>query len=156
MNTGRFCIILIIVIILSVVYYSSKQTEGYTNILATPGNYPASDNKPILNTYKFTGRNTVNRNNYNNIWWHYPIFSLGSYTQITNNLKYRKNPDDGSCITAEFCGPLYKDSKMKSNISNPLPPAPQVTPNSVRVNYFTTNKNLFMGEQSGPELPAFQ
>jgi len=155
MKPGTFCIILLTVIIISVIYYyysQSKKTEGYTNILA---NYPASDNKPILNSYKFTGRNTVNRNNYNNIWWHYPIFSLGSYAQITNNLKYRKNPDDGSCITADFCGPLYKDNKVKSNVAKPLPPAPKITPNSVRVNYFTTNNNLFMGQQSGPELPAF-
>jgi hypothetical protein len=159
MKSKGYCIIFIIIIVLAVIVStlpnSFSKKEGFVNILAEPGKYPNSDDGPILNSYKFTGRKTVNSNNYNNIWWNYPIFSLGSYAQVTNNLRYRKNPDDGVCITADFCGALYKDKQMKSNISKPLSPSPLVTPSTVRVNYYATSPNLFLGKQAGPNLPAF-
>ena len=80
---------------------------------------------------------------------------MGSYAQITNNLRYRNNPDDGQCRRSEFCGALYKDNQLMSNISKPLGPVPD-TPGT-RVGYFRTDENLFLGPQPGPtlELPAF-
>lgn len=147
----------LIVIVLSSFLVDSRMFEGYSNYnLANPGKYPKADNLPILtSSFPFTGRNQVSTNSYNNIWWNYPIFKVGSYAQITNNLRYRRNPDDGTCITAEFCGALYKDNQLKSNISKPLPPAPDVTAQSVRVNYYTTDSNLLPGQPLGPELQAF-
>jgi len=98
--------------------------------------------------YPSTERNGVTTNKYGDIWWYYPILKLGSFAQITNNLRYRKNPDDGKCLTPDFCGALYKNAtEMDSNIITPLPPVPPEGGGGVRVNYYTTNQNLFLGEQ---------
>lgn len=115
-----------------------RQIEGFSQ-LANPGSFPHSDEKPILNSYPFIGKNKTSNNNYNQIWWHNPIFTLGSFEQITNNLKYRYNPDDGNCIRADFCGALYHKKHTKSNIIKELPPA-QEGPGA-RVGYFRTEPN---------------
>jgi hypothetical protein len=152
-----FLFIFLLTIILTTFLFDNSKFEGYSNYnLANPGKFPNSETEPILkDSYSFTGRKNVNKNNYNDIWWHYPIFGVGSYAQITNNLKYRRNPDDGTCITADFCGVLYNDNQLKSNLSKPLPPAPVVKPDAVRVNYYLTDSNLIPGQQLGPELQTF-
>jgi len=132
--------------------------EGYSNFtLSEAGSFPSNvDTAALLyDEYPSTGRKTVSNNSYGDIWWYYPIFGVGSYAQITNNLRYRRNPDDGECRTAEFCGALYKDNQIASNIVTPLPPVPE-TPGT-RINYYRTPENLFLGPQPGPtlELPAF-
>jgi hypothetical protein len=131
--------------------------EGYSNYhLANPGDFPNSVYEPLLkDSYPSTGSKNVSSNNYSDIWWHYPIFKLGSYAQITNNIKYSRNPDDGECRTAEFCGALYKDHEIQSNISKPLPPAPEINNDSVRVGYYLAPNNLFLGGQDGPQLQTF-
>ena len=74
------------------------------------------------------------------MWWRYPVFSLGSYEQITNNLKYHYNPDNGTCVRADFCGAVYNDKKnAKSNIITPLPPAEEGP--GARVGYFRSEPN---------------
>jgi hypothetical protein len=125
--------------------------------LRDAGSFPSKVDEAALlyNEYPSTGKKTVSNNSYSDIWWYYPIFEVGSYAQVTNNLRYRRNPDDGECVGAEFCGALYKDNQPASNIINPLPPVPN-TPGT-RVNYYRTQENLFLGPQPGPtlELPAF-
>jgi hypothetical protein len=119
-----------------------KQTEGFksSTFAKTEGNYPVSVDKAILNDYPLIGKNETSNDSYNDIWWRFPIFSLGSYEQVTNNLKYRYNPDEGTCITADFCGALYHNSKnTKSNITLPLPPAEEGP--GARVGYFRTEPN---------------
>jgi len=147
----------LMIVVVSTFFVDTSRFEGYSNYnLANPGKYPKSEDVPLLtDSYPFTGRKNVDKNNYNDIWWHYPIFEVGSYTQITNNLKYRRNPDDGTCIRADFCGALYKDNQLKTNISKPLPPAPNVKPDAVRVGYYLTNSNLIPGPALGPELQAY-
>jgi len=94
----------------------------------------------ILDDYPKIGKNLTTDNTYNKIWWHYPTFTEGSYKQLTNNLKYWINPDEGTCIRADFCGAVYHDKKnTKSNIIYPLPPA-QEGPGA-RVGYFRTEPN---------------
>lgn len=159
-NNIIFLFILTVAIAISTYFMNDKhvtKTEGYTNYnLANPGIFSNSENDLLLkDSYDFTGRKTVNKNNYNDIWWNYPVFGVGSYSQITNNLRYRKNPDDGVCITADFCGALYKDKHLASNVAKPLPPAPEIKPGSKRINYFLTEYNLLPGPSLGPELQAF-
>ena len=48
------------------------------------------------------------------MWWHYPTFKLGSYDQITNNIRYPNNPDVGRCTPASVCGALYHEKKTGS------------------------------------------
>jgi hypothetical protein len=115
--------------------------EGFktSSFAKTEGIYPVSVDKAILNDYPLIGKNETSNDSYNDIWKDYPVFSLGSYKQITNNLRYHKNPDNGTCIRADFCGALYRNKKTKSNIIKPLPPAEEG--DGARVGYFRTEPN---------------
>jgi len=131
----KFVICGIIFLILVLVF--KKNIEGFSGLydLSTPGTFPKSVNQAILNDYPLINKNETSNNNYNQIWWHYPVFKLGSYKQVTNNLKYYDNPDNGTCVRADFCGALYKNKQdTKSNITLPLPPVQQ----GLRVGYFIT------------------
>jgi len=159
MNTGIiFLFVILFLAILGGSYGFALFKEGYTSFnLNDAGAFPLKvDNDGLVNDeFPSTGRKTVTNNSYSDIWWYYPIFGVSSYAQITNNLRYRRNPDDGECRRAEFCGALYKDNQVASNIIKPLPPVPD-TP-GIRVNYYRTPDNLFLSDQPGPtlELPAF-
>ena len=136
-------IILVVILVLSLFLAPLiRNIEGFSGIndLTTPGIFPKSVDQAILDDYPKIGKNTTSNNNYNQIWWKYPVFSLGSYEQITNNLKYHYNPDDGQCIRADFCGAMYNDKKnTKTNIISTLPPADEGE--GARVGYFRTEPN---------------
>jgi hypothetical protein len=119
-----------------------KTIEGFktSTFAKTEGEYPNSVDKAILNDYPLIGKNETSNESYNDIWKDYPVFSLGSYKQITNNLRYHKNPDNGKCIRADFCGALYHDNKnTPTNVVKPLPPAEEG--NGARVGYFRSEPN---------------
>ena len=136
-------IILVVILVLSLCLAPLiRNIEGFSGIndLTTPGIFPKSVDQSILDDYPQIGKNTTSNNNYNQIWWKYPVFSLGSYEQITNNLKYHYNPDDGQCVRADFCGAMYNDKKnTKTNIISTLPPADEGE--GARVGYFRTEPN---------------
>jgi hypothetical protein len=111
--------------------------EGFVSLL--PGNFPKSVDRAILDDYPQIGINETSNNNYNNIWTDYPIFPLASFEQITNNIKYHDNPDNGTCIRADFCGAIYKNKKVPSNVVTPLPPAEEGP--GARVGYFRSEPN---------------
>jgi hypothetical protein len=134
-------IILLITISLPLFYYSSSLSrESYVNL--DLGKYPNSVNEVYLqNDYPITKKNGVSNKESSDIWWYkYIPPHIGSYEQITNNLKYRNNPDDGSCSRSEFCGTLYKDKQISSNIAKVLPPVKAKC--GARVNYYYTPENL--------------
>lgn len=120
-----------------------KKFEGYTNYTLDQANgtYPSAQTEVLLqDTYPAIGKNEISNNNAHDIWWHYPIFELGSYKQITNNIRYPNNPDEGTCMPASMCGALYHEKQLKSNYVEPLPP---VNPDcGTRVGYFDTDVNL--------------
>ncbi len=119
--------------------YMYEPFDNYN--LNNAGSYPVMDKLPLLtSSYPYTGNKNVSNENSSTNWWYYPIFTEGSYNQITNNLRYRRNPDDGECSRAEFCGALYKDIKNKSNYIYPLPEAE--TGSGARVNYYRATPNL--------------
>lgn len=116
-----------------------KVSEGFSGLLS-PGNFPMSDDKVILNDYPQIGKNETSNNNYSDIWFKYPVLPIASFEQITNNLRYHDNPDEGTCIRADFCGALYYNKKdEKSNIVKPLPPAEEGS--GARVGYFRSEPN---------------
>ena len=146
--SGLLFLIFVFIILFSILsslpnsFYMKGQEYEREGFLAEPGQYPASENGPLLgDSFKYTGTKTVANNSSYTNWWRFPIFSLGSYTQITNNLRYRRNPDDGECVRPDFCQALYKDAQNKTNVSKPLPPAPSVD-GQTRVNYYNTPYNL--------------
>ena len=120
-----------------------KKMEGYTNYTldGDMGKFPAAQTDLLLqDTYPKINSNGISDNTSNDIWWHYPTFTLGSYAQVTNNIKYPNNPDDGSCTPASMCGALYHEKQLMTNYVNPLPP---LNPDcGRRVGYFDTDVNL--------------
>ena len=142
-------ILLILILILSVglplffnISESMKNQEGYSNLTleSSIGKISLSGDVLVQDTYPITGRNGISNDGASDIWWHYPIFEVGSYKQITNNVRYPHNPDEGTCMPASMCGALYRNKKIGSNIVTPLPPVNPMC--GTRVGYFSTNKNL--------------
>lgn len=132
-----------------------KQVENYRNCSANHNtsnldNSNIESNILVADSYPWTGRNGISNNDANSIWWHYPIFELGSYDQITNNIRYPNNPDEGTCMPASMCGALYKEKQLKTNYITPLPP---VNPNcGTRIGYFTTDINLLPFRTDVPNI----
>ena len=136
--------LLILILILAVglpIFF--KNSEGYSNYTldGAMGNYPAAQTDILVqDTYPAIGKNELSNNTANDIWREYPIFELGSYKQITNNIRYPDNPDEGTCMPASMCGALYKNKHLKSNYVEQLP---QLNPDcGTRVGYFDTDINL--------------
>jgi hypothetical protein len=141
-NTFIASVIFLIIIAISL-YLAPliRNIEGFKSGTFTrvEGYYPLSVNQAILDDYPLIGKNEVSNDSATTMWWHYPIFSLPSFKQQTNNLRYRYNPDDGTCTRPEFCGALYHNIKNKSNEITPLPPAEEGS--GARVGYFRTEPN---------------
>lgn len=129
-------------------YFTSLQSpfipkiEGFSGLydISTPGTFPKSVDQAILDDYPLIGKNETSNKNYSDIWREYPNFGVGSFKQLTNNLRYHDNPDEGTCVRADLCNALYYNKKdTKSNIITPLHPAEEGE--GARVGYFRTEPN---------------
>lgn len=150
-----FLFIALVLILAIPLLFKKEGFRSYLN-LDNPDDYPDSEIVPVLTgDYDYTGAKTVGDRNYGDGWQKYPVYEVGSYDQITNNLRYWKNPDDAQCTPAEMCDVLYANKDVDSNVIEPLPPVGNGP--GTRVNYYRTCDNLFLGPQPGPtlELPAF-
>jgi hypothetical protein len=120
-----------------------KNYEGFSNykLDQAMGNVPDSQIQVLVqDTYPPIGKNQISNETSSDMWWHYPTFTLGSYKQITNNIRYPNNPDVGRCTPGSMCGALYHEKFLKSNYITPLPP---VNPEcGTRIGYFTTDEQL--------------
>ena len=151
-----FGLLFLVIILLGILYFP-KIKQGFQSIsnlgdLNMGAKYPNCQNIALLNKeYPVIHTNMVSDKNYSDIWWEYPIFSEGSYAQITNNIRYPNNPDNGTAISAEFSNAFYKNKKHKTNYSTPLGPAPL---DGMRVGYYKTKDNLILGA-SPSFLPSF-
>lgn len=139
-------LLFILIVGLYLAPFYKKATEGFkgfkrykSDVLSVPGDFPNSVEKPILDDYPLMETKGVSANNSSDIWKDYPVFGVGSFEQITNNIRYNRNPDDGKCSRAEFCGALYHDSNHGPNEITPLPPAEQG--NGARVGYYRSEPN---------------
>ena len=135
--------LIILAIGLPLIFNFPSIIEGYSNYKLDQaiGNVPDAQTQVLVqDTYPPIGKNQISDETSNDIWWHYPIFAVGSYKQITNNIRYPNNPDIGRCTPASMCGALYHEKYLGSNYVKPLPP---VDPNcGTRVGYFTTDDQL--------------
>jgi hypothetical protein len=91
----------------------------------------------LQDTFPLIGNMTVSDKQFADVWWKYPIFKVGSYAQITNNIKYPRNPDTGRCMRIEMCDALYDNRENKSNVVVPYPPVE--SSDNPRVGYFNTS-----------------
>jgi hypothetical protein len=117
--------------------------EGFSNpaLANTPGIYPEAQTQVLVqDTYPAIGKNQLSNNTAADIWKDYPIFELGSYAQITNNIRYPDNPDEGTCMPASMCGALYDNAYLGSNTIHTLPPVKKGC--GRRINYYDTHDNL--------------
>ena len=132
---------------------SNTNMEGYSNfsLAEAIGNFPDAETKVLVqDTYPSIGKNELSNESAENMWWRYPTFEVGSYAQITNNIRYPNNPDDARCTPANMCYALYKDKKLGSNYIETLPP---VDPKSgTRIGYFTTEDNLLQFRSDIPNI----
>lgn len=135
---------IIIVVAITIPFVLNKTNpidmlEGFSNNSLEPASVNEK-NALVQDVYPSTGNTQISENNSSDIWWHYPIFKLGSYAQLTNNLKYSDSPDIGNCAPASMCGTLYYNKHLGSNYVKPLP---QLNPLcGTRVGYFNTYDNL--------------
>jgi hypothetical protein len=121
--------------------FSSYNINSNPGLGSDMGPYPSSlTNYYLQDSYPLRTPPGLSNNSASDMWWHYPTFKEGSYKQITNNLKYFKNPDIGRCTAPDMCGTIYRNKKNKSNYIKSLPP---INPScGTRVGYFTTGINL--------------
>ena len=91
----------------------------------------------LQDTFPLTGNTGVSDKQSADVWWKYPIFKVGSYAQVTNNIKYPRNPDTGRCMRIEMCDALYENRDNKSNVIVPYPPVESSL--NPRVGYFNVN-----------------
>lgn len=143
MNKKIIIIIMAIILLVSVIFSSYfRKQEGFFNytLERAMGNVPSAETDVIVqDMYPITGINGISNNSASDIWWWYPTFKVGSYAQITNNIKHSRRPDEGTCMPASMCGALYKEKFTGSNHVYPLPP---VNSNcGTRVGYFTSAIN---------------
>jgi hypothetical protein len=120
-----------------------RNIEGFSNykLDQATGKFPDSQTRVLVqDTYPPIGKNQISDETSNDMWWHYPIFTLGSYKQITNNIRYPNNPDVGRCTPGSICGALYHKKFLGSNYVTPLPPVNSEC--GTRVGYFTTDEQL--------------
>lgn len=140
MNQIVFLLMLIILAVGLPLFF--KTYEGYENYKLDEaiGKVPKSQTQVLVqDTYPAIGKNQISNDTANDIWYYYPTFKLGSYAQVTNNIRYSKNPDIGRCTPASMCGALYHQKDLGSNTITPLPP---VSKPGTRVGYFTTDEQL--------------
>ena len=144
-NTIFFFLLVFIIVSAAIYKEITGDTEAFSNFRYALGDYPASQEGPILPNTDFphTNNKGVSGCTAQMIWRNYPIFEVCSYKQETNNIRYPDNPDNGRCTPADMCGALYNNRKPQSNVVSPLSP---VKPKSghARVNYYTTTTgNMF-------------
>jgi hypothetical protein len=118
------------------VFYKESFISGINNNRQlVPGEYPVSNNEPILyGDYNVKENTNVTKNNSYNIWKSYPVFP-SSHKQQTNNIRYWETPDNGLCSPAEFCGTPYEKTPIKkSEVSKAIP----IDSNVTRVNWWAS------------------
>jgi hypothetical protein len=150
MNQVLFLILILVLSIglpllfkISESFERNRRRDGFSNynLDGAMGDVPASQEQVLVqDTYPPIGKNQISNDNASNIWWHYPTFQLGSYAQITNNIRFPNNPDVGRCMPASMCGALYHEKFIESNYVTPLPPLNPTQ--GTRVGYFDTNVQL--------------
>ena len=138
-----FVFVLILTICYQLFFKFQNSFEGYSNyhLDTSMSNFPEVQNKLLIqDIYPKIDKNQLSNNTSNDIWWHYPIFKLGSYDQITNNIKYPNNPDEGTCMPSSMCNTLYYNKNLGSNYIKQLPPINSI--NKTRIGYFDTENQL--------------
>ncbi len=79
----------------------------------SPGTYPESDMRGILNQYQMRSNPQLSTMSYEKESLLYPISPVGSYKQTTNNKRYWSQPCNGTMSPATFCNSLYQEKNVE-------------------------------------------
>lgn len=102
-----------------------------------PGDYPVSDDKPLLyDVYQERHNPRVTADNISQVSKDYPLFPAHSVE--TTNIRNWKNPDNGTCTPTEFCNALYEDLPAFPT-AEPLQP-PVWGDKRLRINFYFANQ----------------
>lgn len=102
------------------------------------GPYPKVLETNLLPDYPPMDSKGVSDKNSSDVWHNNPVLPLASFKQITNNLRYNKNPDQGTCVRTEFCDAMYHDINNKSNEVHSKEPSDG---QGVRVGFYRADSN---------------
>jgi hypothetical protein len=117
--------------------FDIDKNGNYTSTASVQGDYLLNGYYPKSKTFGVRDINSID------VWWQYPQFQVGSYEQITNNIRYSINPDLGGCMPVEFCDTMYDNKQNNpSNIVKPLSPVGKITNATSRNGYFISPGNL--------------
>jgi hypothetical protein len=145
MNQIVFLILILLLAIGLPLFFKNFRTfEGFSDytLAVDFGEFPSSTTSVLVqDTYPVIEKKGISNDSGADIWSDYPIFTLGSYDQITNNIRYPDNPDEGTCMPASMCGALYHKKNIGNNYVEPLPPV-NTDCNGARVGYFDTYINM--------------
>lgn len=130
MKINYINIILSVLLILGI----SCLVGGTKEMFVSPGKYPDSDNNPMMedSLYPYKNPRGLSDASYRDQWLKFPLWSVGSYEQKTNNVRHWSSPCNGTSATADLCGGLYEKIEVKKDC---IPPPPKKFCNT-RVNYY--------------------
>lgn len=123
------------IICINIAVFSAQRVEGFTLNQAS-GTIKESNSLLVQDSYPPISRGTISNNDANRIWRNYPIFELGSYAQVTNNIRFPDNPDEGTCMPASMCGAMYHKKTYLPECN--APPSNDKT----RVGFFSTDETI--------------
>jgi len=105
---------------------------GYTESFATMGDYPSSQSSPLLvDSYPVKKTPALSTDGSEQLYPKQPRTAMSSYDQVTNNNRYWKTPNNGTCSPGEFCNAIYDTKQSLDSVAIPVP-ADEPT----RVNYY--------------------
>jgi len=119
----------------------SNNKEGFTVVThpLTPGIFPESVSKPILNGFyplqDVPPGEGVSANTSADNFLLYPLFPAAHCG--TNNKRFWTIPDNGLCSRAEMCETLYNEKTIRKPVVKP-----PTLDGGVRVNYFNSEVSL--------------
>jgi hypothetical protein len=136
MNTSIIIISMILLIIVFGCSMINMPIEGFS--LLNHSAFPCNIDNPILYGDFPVKKNVgITKLENSDIWKDSPIKEVGSYEQITNNVRYWKNPNNGTCTRAELCNSIYDNKTLD------IPPHPPILKfgQDIRVNYYNSQIN---------------
>ena len=114
----------------------SQYKESFTS----PGVYPDSNLKGLLNQYTMKPSPQLSTMNYGDQYHLYTISPPSSYKQETNNKKNWSSPCNGTMAPASFCNSLYDKKIVDPQIPYCMPALD--CNNEKRVNFYCATSSL--------------
>ena len=129
---GTVCIIVAIILCGAFIYKSQANTiENFE----TYGDYIKNKKLLLSDSYETPNEPSITANNSSDIHQNKPIFLARSNNN--NNIRYWKQPSNGTCSRSEFCGNFYSETKHTIPLD---PQQPGFSKN--RVNYYDSSDKL--------------